>query len=181
MSPVIETSVVGRAVGACNRADGHGRFPSRVLGLRASDQNMVEMNAGGRVKGLAARSLRSGCGRWTTVVFRQHSGRGPATIGCPDPSARCERTKEGRPEPRRRDVGACTRRFALDAPRSDSRVARVGPTTPKQFDERGCQIHWPIPLTADREKLWPASPEVKRRSKPIRSGSRRRKGRSREF
>jgi len=60
-------------------------------------------------------------------------------------------------------------------------LSRFGPTTPKQFDERDCQIHWPIPLTADREKLWPASPEVKRRSKPISSGSRRRKGRSREF
>ena len=60
-------------------------------------------------------------------------------------------------------------------------LSRFGPTTPTQFDERGCQIHWPIPLTADREKLWPASPEVKRRSKPRRSGSRRRKGRSRGF
>jgi hypothetical protein len=56
-----------------------------------------------------------------------------------------------------------------------------GPTTPKQFDERGSQIDGPIPLTADRQKLWPASPEIKRRSKSIRSGSRRRKGRSREF
>jgi hypothetical protein len=130
MSPVIVASVGGGpsspAIGQLSWADAS---PSRVLDLRASDGGVFVIDAGGRVKGLAARFLRTRCVRGTCVVFRQHSGRGRATNGRPDSSARCERTKEGRPESRRLDLGVCTRRIAFDTPPSNSRIARFGPTS----------------------------------------------------
>jgi hypothetical protein len=133
MSPVIETSVVGGpsspAVGHVGGADAS---PSRVLDLRTPDQGVFVIDAGGRVKGLAARFLRTRCVRGTCVVFRQHSGRGRATNGRPDSSAQCERTKEGRPESRRLDLGVCTRRFAFDAPSKQQSRCALRSDRPKQ-------------------------------------------------